>query len=129
MTSLTERLDIAAHLRGISMASRESESSPTEWTRKYDAEKSQYIWINNKMLVEYTEDPFHFASPHTVPPDLRDRWIQVYDEREKKVLWVNPSFGKEQWVDPAKTTVSTEVQYCWVGVFLVEPLVSPKQFI
>ena len=121
MTSLTER--------GISMASRESNSSQTEWTRKYDAEKSQYIWINNKTLVEYTEDPFHFASPLTVPPDVRDRWIQVYDEREKKILWVNPSLGKEQWVDPAKTTMSTEVLYRYVGIIHVELLVSPKQFI
>lgn len=110
MTSLAERLDIAAHLRGISMASGESESSRTEWTRKYDAEKSQYVWINNKTQVEYTEDPFSFASPHVVPPDLRNRWIQVYDEREKRVLWVSPSLGKEQWVDPALTVVSAEVQ-------------------
>lgn len=110
MTSLAERLDIAAHLRSISMASKESVSSPTEWTRKYDAEKQQYLWVNNKTMVEYTEDPFHFASPQAVPADLRDRWIHVYDEREKSVLWVNPSLGKEQWVNPEKTTVSSELQ-------------------
>ena len=99
---------MAAHLRDVSMGSHKITNPTTEWVRKFDEEQSRYRWFNTRTGTTVDTDPFHFASPHEVPPDMRNKWFQVYDEREQRSLWVNPSLTREQWVDPEKTTVSND---------------------
>ena len=109
MTTQAERIDLAAHLRDVSMGSHKTSSPTTEWIRKFDSEQSCYHWFNARTGATVDTDPFRFASPQEVPPEMRNKWFQVYDEREQRVLWVNPSLTREQWVDPEKTAVSNDL--------------------
>ena len=71
MTTQAERIDMAAHLRGVSMGSHKTSNPTTEWIRKFDREQSRYHWLNARTGATLDTNPFHFASPQE-----SSGWIQ-----------------------------------------------------
>lgn len=118
MTSLGQRMEISASLRGVGMSqvvSTDLESNPvaapfptTGWSRSWDAANAEYIWKNPEIHYSSNQNPFAFDQPDRIPEEFRDKWISVIDEREHRILYVNPSLGQEQWNQPLEQTDETE---------------------
>ena len=103
-------MEISASLRGVGMSqmvSSDLESNPvstpfpiTGWSRSWDATKSEYIWKNPEINYSSNQNPFTYDHPNQIPAEFRDIWISVIDEREHRILYVNPSLKQEQWNQP-----------------------------
>lgn len=125
MTSVTERLDIADRLRGISLANSRrvdveaeapSRAIVTEgWVRKWDNQQKQYFWENPKVNVITRKNPFLFDSPSLIPSEMTNKWITVFDEKEQKNYYVNPTLSREQWNRPLENTEAVHVvKACYI---------------
>ena len=119
MTSVAERLDIADRLRGISLANSRRVDVEADapdravvtdgWIRKWDQQKGEYFWENPKMSVITHENPFLFESPSTVPSAMANQWFKVFDEKEQKNYYVNPTLSKEQWNKPVESAETVQL--------------------
>lgn len=118
MTSLGQRMEISASLRGVGMSQSVtsdlegnpvSAALPTEgWSRSWDEAKSEYIWKNQMINYSSNQNPFAYEQLDQIPAEFRDTWISVIDEREHRILYVNPSLKQEQWNQPLEQTDETE---------------------
>lgn len=119
MTSVAERLDIADRLRGISLANSRRVDVEADapdravvtdgWIRKWDQQKGEYFWENPKMSVITHENPFLFDSPSAVPRAMANQWFKVFDEKEQKNYYVNPTLSKEQWNKPVESAETVQL--------------------
>ena len=80
--------------------------SSMEWIRRYDPNTDQYSYFHSTTNSLYSSNPWlssssssSSSSTESVLPKT-DEWIQIYDEREGKIMLFQPSSGREQWILP-----------------------------
>ena len=71
-----------------------------EWIRRYDPSTNQYSYFHSTTHSLYLSNPWTPSSSTVTILTKPDEWIQMYDEREGKILVFQPSSGKEQWIHP-----------------------------